>query len=106
MGEDVADTVFKKKKAYLEKVEGQLKEWGPQIDILKAKAEKSKVEVKIKYLQQIEELRSKQGVLKERLGELKESGDEAWGDVKDGLEDALDEMKKALKRATSRFKKS
>jgi nucleotide-binding universal stress UspA family protein/phage host-nuclease inhibitor protein Gam len=105
-GEDVAETVSKKKKAYVEKVEDQLKDWGNQIDILKAKAEKSKAEIKIKYLEQVEELKSRQGALKQRLGELKESGDEAWEDFKDGLEDALDEMKKALKRGASRFKKS
>lgn len=95
-----------KRKTYQEKVEDQLKDWGNQIDTLKAKAEKSKAEIKIKYLEQVEELKSKQGALKQRLGELKESGDEAWEDFKDGLEDALDEMKKALKRGASRFKKS
>ena len=95
-----------KRKTYQEKVEDQLKEWGVKIDELMAKAETSKAEIKIKYLEQVEELKSKQGALKQRLGELKESGDEAWEDFKDGLEDALDEMKKALKRGASRFKKS
>lgn len=105
-GEEAAERVSRKKEAYARKIETQLKEWSVKIDILKAKAEKSKAEVKIKYLEQIEELKSRQGALKQRLGELKESGDEAWEDFKDGLEDALDEMKKALKRAASRFKKS
>jgi len=104
-GEEVAETVSRKKKAYVEKIEDQLKEWGTQIDILKAKAEKSKVEVKIKYLEQIRELKGKQEAAKQRLHELRESGDEAWGDFKEGVEDALREMKKALKSAASRFKK-
>jgi hypothetical protein len=94
------------RKVYQEKIEAQLKEWGIQIDLLKAKAERSKAEVKIKYLEQIEELRKKQEVVKEKLHELRQSGDEAWEDFKDGLEEALDEMKKALKRGASRFKKS
>jgi len=104
--EEMAEAVSEKKKAYVEKIEDQLKDWGSQIDILKAKAEKSKAEVKIKYLEQIQELKSKQETVKQKLHELRESGDEAWGDFKEGVEDALGEMKKALKRAVSRFKKS
>jgi nucleotide-binding universal stress UspA family protein len=103
-GEKAAETVSKKKEAYMEKIEDQLKEWGPQIDILKAKADKSKAEVKIVYLKQIEELKSKQGALKQRLGELKESGDEAWEDLKEGVDNALRDLKKAFGRAASRFK--
>ncbi|MBS3917888.1 MAG: universal stress protein [Deltaproteobacteria bacterium] len=103
-GEDVAETVSKKKKAYVEKVEDQLKEWGNQIDILKAKAEKSKAEIKIKYLEQVEELRKKQETVKKTLHQFRESGDEAWEDLKDGMDRALDDLKKSLKRAVSRFK--
>jgi nucleotide-binding universal stress UspA family protein len=103
-GEEAAETISRKKKTYVKKMEAQLREWGTQIDILKVKAEKSKAEVKIKYLQQIEELKSKQGALKQRLGELKESGDEAWEDFKEGVDDALGDLKKSLKKAVSRFK--
>lgn len=104
-GEGVAETVSRKKKAYVQKVEAQLGEWGLQMDVLKAKAEKSKAEVKKKYLEQIQEFKSKQEIAKQRLHELRGSGDEAWGDFKEGVEDALEEMKKALRQAASRFKK-
>ena len=105
-GEEAAETVSKKKKAYVEKVEDQLREWGGEIDVLKAKAEKSKAEVKIAYLKQIEELKKKQVSVKKNLRELKGSGDEAWEDFKGGVEDAVKDLKRALKRAASRFKKS
>ena len=104
-GEEAMETVSKKRKAYVEKMEAQLKEWGTEIDILKAKAEKSKAEAKVAYLKQIEELRSKQESVKQKVHELKGSGDEAWEDFRKGVEDALADMKKALKRAASRFKK-
>jgi len=94
-----------KKKAYVEKMEAQLKEWGGEIDVLKAKAEKSKAEVKIAYLKQIEELKKKQVSVKKNLRELRGSGDEAWQDFKGGVEDAVKDLKRALKRAASRFKK-
>lgn len=104
-GEEAAGGLSKKKKAYVQKMEAQLKEWGTEIDVLKVKAEKSKAEAKMTYLKQIEELRSRQKSAKQKLHELKESGDEAWEDFKEGVEDALSDMKKALKRAATRFKK-
>jgi nucleotide-binding universal stress UspA family protein len=105
-GEETMETVSKKKKAYVEKMEAQLKQWSTEIDILKAKAEKAKAEAKITYLKQIEELRSKQESVKQKVHELRESGDEAWEDFRKGAEDAFNDMKKALKRAASRFKKA
>jgi chromosome segregation ATPase len=104
-GEEAVERASKKKKAYVKKMEAQLKEWGSEIDLLKAKAEKSKAEAKITYLKQIKELKSKQASLKRKLQELKGSGDEAWVDFKEGMEVALSDMKKALKQAASRFKK-
>jgi nucleotide-binding universal stress UspA family protein len=103
-GEEAMETVPKKKKAYVEKMEAQLKEWGIQIDLLKAKAEKSKAEVKIKYLEQIQELKNKQEAAKHRLRQLRGSGDEAWADFKEGVDNALGDLKKSLKKAVSRFK--
>lgn len=104
--EKMTEKVSGKKEAYVEKMEAQLKEWGSEIDMLKAKAEKSKAEVKIAYLKQIEELKKKQGSVKKNLRELRGSGDEAWQDFKGGVEDAVKDLKRSLKRATSRFKKS
>jgi archaellum component FlaC len=104
MGGEVVERVSKKKKAYEQKIDAQLKEWGTQVEVLKAKAEKAKTEAKITYLKQIEELRRKEESLRGKLHELKGSGDEAWEDFKGGMEEALSDMKKALKRAASRFK--
>jgi nucleotide-binding universal stress UspA family protein len=104
-GEEVAGTVSKKKKVYVEKIEDQLKDWGSQIDILKAKAEKSKAEVKIKYLEQIEELRKKQKTARQKLQKLKGSGEEAWGELKVGLDRALEDLKEAFDRSKSKFQK-
>jgi nucleotide-binding universal stress UspA family protein len=102
--EEMADKVSKKKETYAKKIDAQLREWGTQIDILKVKAGKAKAGARGKYLEQIEELRGKQKAAKQRLRELKGSGDEAWEDFKDGVEHALGDLKRALKRATSRFK--
>jgi len=104
-GEEVTETVSKKKKAYVEKIEDQLKDWGSQIDILKAKAEKSKAQVKIKYLEQIKEVRKKQKTARQKLQKLKGSGEEAWGELKVGLDKALEDLKEAFGRSKSKFQK-
>jgi len=104
-GEEAMETVTKKRKVYVDRVEAQLKEWGTEIDILKAKAEKAKAEAKITYLKQIEELRSKQESVKQKVHQLKGSGEEAWEDVKKGVDNAFADLRQALKQAASRFKK-
>jgi len=102
--EEMAERVSRKKKAYLEKMESQLREWNTKIEILKARAEKSKAEAKTKYFEEIKELRKKQDTVKQKLHEIGESGGEAWEDLKGAMDQALDELKKGLKQALSRVK--
>lgn len=71
-----------KRKAYEEKLDAQVKEWNAQIELLKAKADKARAEVKIEYYKTIEALQSKQNDAKAKLRELKTAGDEAWEDLK------------------------
>jgi nucleotide-binding universal stress UspA family protein len=103
-GGEAIETVSKKRKAYAEKLEAQLKEWGTEIDILKAKAEKAKAEAKIKYYESIQDLRAKQESLGQKLQELKGPGGEAWEEVKTGVDRAVKDLKEAFKRAQSKWK--
>jgi multidrug resistance efflux pump len=93
-----------KRKAYEEKLDAQVKEWSAQIELLKAKADKAKADVKIEYYKTIEALQSKQNEAKAKLQELKTAGDEAWEDLKTGAEKAWAEVKTAYHDASSRFK--
>jgi multidrug resistance efflux pump len=93
-----------KRKAYEEKLDAQLDEWSAQIDLLKAKADKAKAEVKIEYYKTIETLQHKQNDAKAKLRELKTAGDEAWEDLKTGAEKVWAEVKTAYHDASSRFK--
>jgi multidrug resistance efflux pump len=92
------------KKAYQEKMEAQLREWSAKIDLLKAKADKAKAEVKIKYYEKIEELRADQETARQKLQELKGSGEEAWGELKGGVDKAIGDLKEGLNRALAKFK--
>jgi alkyl hydroperoxide reductase subunit F len=102
--EEMVERVSKKKKAYLEKIESQLREWNTKIEVLKAKAEKLEAEARIKYFEEIKELRKKQDTIKQKLHEMRGSGGEAWEDLKGGLDQAMDDLKEGLKDALSRVK--
>jgi hypothetical protein len=93
-----------KRRAYEEKLDAQVKEWNAQIELLRAKADKTKAEVKIEYYKTIEALERKQNDAKAKLRELKTAGDEAWEDLKTGAEKAWAEVKTAYHDASSRFK--
>jgi hypothetical protein len=92
------------RKAYEEKLDAQLNEWGAQIELFKAKAKNAKADAKIEYHKTIEALQRKQNHAQAKLRELKTAGDEAWEDVKKGAEKAWAEVKTAYHDATSRFK--
>ncbi|HUJ18598.1 MAG TPA: coiled coil domain-containing protein [Nitrospirota bacterium] len=93
-----------KRKAYEEKLDAQLKEWGAQIGLLKAKADNAKADAKIEYYKTIEVLQSKQNEAKAKLKELKTASDAAWEDLKKGAEKAWADVKTAYHDASSRFK--
>jgi hypothetical protein len=91
------------KKAYQEKIEAQLKEWGINVDILKAKADKTRVEAKIIYYEQIQDLKKKREAAALKLHEIKKGGEGAWGELKTGMGKAFVDLKEAVNRAVSRF---
>jgi len=93
-----------KRKAYEEKLDAQFEEWNAQIALLKAKADKAKADMKIKYYKNIEAVERKQEVAGTRLRELKNAGDEAWEELKTGAEKAWDEVKTAYHKTASKFK--
>jgi len=92
------------KEAYKKKLEAQFDEWKVEIDKLKAKANKAEADAQINYHKQIENIRVKQEAVQKKLVALKDSGDEAWEDLKAGLDNAMKNLGDAIKTATSRFK--
>lgn len=93
-----------KRKAYEEKLEAQLKEWKAQIELLKAKASNASADAKIEYHETIEALQRKSDELKVKFAELKDSGDDAWEEVKIGAAKAWSEVEAAFKKTISKFK--
>jgi DNA mismatch repair ATPase MutS len=92
------------KKSYLQRMADQLKQWDIEIDELKAKAVKAKADSRIELNNQIDELRAKKKTAQEKLTQLQEAGDGAWGEMKAGLERSWTEFKGAFSKASEKFK--
>jgi chromosome segregation ATPase len=88
------------KEAYVRELQTQLDEFTAEIDRLKARADKAEEPW---HRQQVEMLQEKHRQAKEKFGELRDAGDDAWEDMKEGVVSAWDAVGKAVKSAAKRF---
>jgi len=93
-----------KKDAYREKLDAQLKEWKAKIDQLESKVASVSSDAKDELAKEIEDLRRRKAVVKEKWNELQKTGGETWDKMKDGVEKASGELKEKLDKVLSRFK--
>jgi len=89
---------------YIHKMQAKLEEWNAEIDTLAAKAGKVTADAKSEYNEQIVSLKAKQAAARQKIEELQQAGEGAWGDMKSGIELALTAMGEAIDSARSRFK--
>jgi len=92
-----------KKTDYEKKLQVQLDEFSAEIEKLKSRADKTEADSDQWPQKQIEVLREKHKMAKGKLNELKESGDDAWEDMKEGISSAWDSVSVAIKSAAKRF---
>lgn len=92
------------KEEYLKRLEAQFREWKYKIDTLENKAAMASSEAKSELLREIDVLRRKKSVVKEKWEELLKSGGEVWETTKEGVEKAASDLKHALDKVISRFK--
>lgn len=93
-----------RKEEYLKRLEAQFREWKAKIDRLEARTSLISSETNADLRREIEELRRKKMVVKERWNELQKSGGEAWDTLKEGVEKAAADLKLALDKVVSRFR--
>jgi chromosome segregation ATPase len=93
-----------KRKSYEEKLEAELNEWSAKIDVLKAKAAKTKSDAEINFAEEIEKLEAGKESAKVKLQQLRDAGDDAWVDLKSGIDKAWSDLGSAISQAASRFK--
>ncbi|MFO7727361.1 MAG: hypothetical protein R6X11_03445 [Desulfonatronovibrio sp.] len=94
-----------KRDAYIQKLKAKIDEWNADLDKLAAKADQADGQRKIKYQQQIEELREKRRDFEKKLENLKNASESAWEDMKEGMEKSWQTWKESFSRAKTEFKK-
>jgi len=93
-----------KKEEYREKLEAQFNEWKAKIESLEARGAKFTSETKTDLMREIEELRRKKGIVKDKWNELQKASGDSWDTMKEGVEKVAADLKSALERVLSRFK--
>ena len=93
-----------KREEYVDRLVAQLKVWGAEINVLRAKAEKETVEVKIAIHKEIEILNKKMQEVQKKISEIKEHTGEAWESLAEGTNKAWKDLKEAVHQAGEKFK--
>ncbi len=94
-----------KRDAYVQKLKAKIDEWNADIDKLTAKADQTQAEAKIKYQQELEDLRGKRQELEDKIADLQSSGESAWEELKQGVESSWEVWKASFSRAKTAFEK-
>ncbi len=93
-----------KREDYIDKLAAQLKVWVAEIDVLKARAEKGTVEVKIAIHKEVEILNKKMQDAQKKLQEIKEKTGNAWESLAEGANKAWNDLREAVHQAGEKFK--
>jgi hypothetical protein len=92
--------------AYLKKAEEALHKLDKEIDSLGKKVETASAGAKEDLSRQIDALRGKSEVARERIRGVREAGAETWGRLKRQTEDAVDDVRKDLETAIQKLRKT
>jgi hypothetical protein len=93
-----------KREDYIEKLAAQLKVWSAEINLLKAKATKETVEVKIVIHKEIEILNKKMQNAQKKLQEIGKNTGDAWESLAEGTNKAWDDLREAVHQAGEKFR--
>lgn len=89
--------------AYKQKREAQLKEWSAQISLLEAKLENAEADIKLKYADELNQLRARQDAAVAKMNELAKASGEAWVQARDTADKMWEELKTGLAAAQAKF---
>ena len=93
-----------KREDYIDKLAAQLKLWSAEIDVLKAKAAKETVEVKIAIHKEVEILNKKMQDAQKKLQEIGKKTGDAWESLAEGTNKAWNDLREAMRQAREKFK--
>ncbi|HEX9860593.1 MAG TPA: hypothetical protein VGB23_05265 [Nitrospirota bacterium] len=84
---------------YIEKLAAKLKEWDNEIDMLRSRAEQAKADAKVRYREQLVELREQRDKAAVLLDEMHESSGTAWKSVKEKVDRLYADVKGIFRKA-------
>jgi hypothetical protein len=93
------------RKAYLKRIGQRLEYCEDEISTLRDKAGKLEANSRKSYQEQLEVLRRRQNVARDRVRELSDAGAASWGTLKAGVEESVDDLKKAVENAIENLRK-
>jgi len=93
------------REAYLEKLKAQLDEWDKDLEGLDRETSKADAKTKIKYEEQIKELRQNVEEAQQTLTKIRDASENTWEDLKQGAETIWDMYKNSFKKAKYEFKR-
>jgi hypothetical protein len=97
------ESIMELQEAYKQKRAAQLKEWSAQINLLEAKVENAEADLKIKYSNELVNLRSRQHAAAEKMKELAKASGDAWAQVKETSDKIWEDLKIGLAEAQAKF---
>ena len=89
---------------YIKKLEDQLGEWQKDLQELRVKIDQADDELREEYKEQLEQLRKKREEMRLKLEGLRDTGEDAWEDVKAGVELSWEVLSESFKDAIKKFK--
>lgn len=93
------------RKAYLKRVGRRLEYWEDEISRLRDKAGKLDSDARKTFQEQMDILRRRQNVTRERIREVSEASANRWGKLKAGVEESVDDLKTAVENAIEKLRK-
>jgi DNA-binding ferritin-like protein len=94
---------MEEKKSYEVRLEEQLKQLAANIDKLAERVGKTGGELRVKYNEQVEELKKNMSSANVKFTELKGTSGDAWAELKIGFENAFTALKEAFKNASAKI---
>ncbi len=92
------------KEVYKNKIETEISLVEAKLVVLKAQAENSAIDVRIKYTELISELEHKMVIAKGKLKEIGEANDDTWEHLKDGMENTWKALSTDVQIIAAKFK--
>lgn len=92
------------REAYIDKIKARLDAWNADIEKMQAKAREAEADTRVKYDEQIKEMKAQRDAAEAKLREARDASEDAWRDMRGGFEKAWDDMSDAFNDAMKRFR--